>query len=66
MRKKHPKNIREKHLRGFLDSQKIALTAGKFLLLLLALGGVAIAGAVAPGLVILLKEFGYSERYSRG
>lgn len=66
MGKKHPKNIQEKHLRDLLNSRRIAITAGKFLLLLLALGGVAIAGAIAPGLAILLKEFGYSERYPKG
>lgn len=65
MGKKHPKNIQEKHLRDLLNSRRIAITTGKFLLILLALGGVAIAGAVAPGLAILLKELGYSERYSR-
>ncbi len=65
IRKKHHQNIQEKHLREILTSRKIAITAGKFLLLLLALGGVAVMGALAPGLAILLKEFGYSERYSK-
>lgn len=61
---KSNKNTKEA-ITKMITSKDVAIGAGKFLLLLLALGGVVLAGAVAPGLVILLKNANYPRKYSK-
>ncbi|MFA4817924.1 MAG: hypothetical protein WC608_04360 [Parcubacteria group bacterium] len=45
-------------IEAFLHSDSVPATATKFLLMFLALGGVAFGGAVVPGMLKVLKEFG--------
>jgi DNA-binding transcriptional regulator PaaX len=58
--KNEDKNI-QKMIEDFLHSESIPATTTKFLLMFLALGGVALGGAIVPGLLKALKEFGLSE-----
>lgn len=64
MKKKY-KNKKEKidlrnKIEEFLHSDSVPATATKFLLMFLALGGVAFGGAVIPGMLKVLEEFGLS------
>lgn len=52
-------------LEGFIYSDSVPATAGKFLLMALALGAIPIAGAVAPGLLYLMKERRYPKQYTK-
>ena len=54
-------NSREK-IEEFLHSESIPATATKFVLMFLALGGVAFGGAVVPGMMKALKEFGLNDK----
>ncbi len=49
----------------FIESDSAASTAGKFLLMTLALGGVAFGGALVPGLLFASKEFSKSKKYTK-
>jgi len=49
----------------FIDSESAPATAGKFLLMTLALGGIAMSGAIAPGLFYLFKDNNISRKYSK-
>lgn len=55
--KKKQVDLRNK-IEDFLHSDSVPATATKFLLMFLALGGVAFGGAVVPGMLKALKEFG--------
>ena len=52
-------------IEDFLDSDSLPATAAKFTLAFLALGGVAFAGALAPGLFSAMKPSKRSRRYSK-
>jgi len=49
---------------SFIESDSVAATAGKFLLMTVALGGIAFAGALAPGMLGFSKSFKKSRKYS--
>ncbi|MDD5396563.1 MAG: hypothetical protein PHW24_00715 [Candidatus Moranbacteria bacterium] len=59
-----PKTIKEL-AESFVESDGIPATAGKFLLMTLALGGIVFAGALAPGLLLASKEFSKSKKYNK-
>ncbi|MCX6763712.1 MAG: hypothetical protein NTZ97_03190 [Candidatus Moranbacteria bacterium] len=49
---------------NFVNSDSPSATAGKFLLMAVALGGIVFAGAIVPGLLYLMKELDKSKKYS--
>lgn len=49
----------------FVESDSVAATAGKFLLMTLAMGGIVFAGALLPGMLLASKGFSKSKRYSK-
>ena len=51
--------VRER-IENFLYSDTPSATATKFLLMFIALGGIAFGGAVVPGIFKILKEFNFS------
>ena len=56
--------IRES-IESFIDSNSLPATSGKFLLMALALGGITISGAIAPGLFYFFKHERFSRKYSK-
>ncbi len=50
---------------SFLYSDSVGATATKFLLMSLAIGGVAFAGAIVPGLISSMADFKGHKRYSK-
>ncbi len=52
-------------IEDFLHSNTASATAAKFLLAFIALGGVALAGALAPGIFLAAKSMQGSRRYSK-
>ena len=56
IKNKEEKTIKET-VEDFFCSDSIPATATKFLLMTVALGGVAFVGALAPGLISLADEF---------
>lgn len=52
--------LKEK-IENFLYSDSLSANATKFLLMVIALGGIAFGGAVVPGILKVLKEFKLSE-----
>ena len=56
--------IRES-IERFIDSNSLPATSGKFLLMALALGGITISGAIAPGLFYFFKHERFSRKYSK-
>jgi len=59
--KKSPKIYIEK----FINSDSISATAGKFLLMTIALGGMVFVGALVPGILALTKESRKSHKYTK-
>ena len=43
-------------IESFIDSDSFSATAGKFLLMTLALGGIIFAGAIVPGILLMSKK----------
>lgn len=59
------RNIVKETWDNFVDSDSVPATAGKFLLMSLALGGIVFAGALAPGLAEALDNPRKSKRYNK-
>jgi len=59
-RQKELPSLKEK-IEDFLDSDSIPANATKFLLMIVALGGVVIGGAALPGILKILKSLNLSE-----
>lgn len=59
------KNFKEKIEYFLYEDESFTATAGKFLLMIVALGGVAFIGAAAPGLFQAVGRYGISRRYSK-
>lgn len=59
-KKRRELKVREK-IEDFLHSDSIPANATKFLLMVVALGGVAVGGAVLPGILKILKSLDLSE-----
>jgi len=59
-RQKELSNFKEK-IEDFLDSDSIPANATKFLLMIVALGGVVMGGAALPGILKILKSLNLSE-----
>jgi len=57
------KNLK-KYIEKFINSDAPSATIGKFLLMTLALGGVAFTGALIPGLICLIEKYHQSENYT--
>jgi len=64
IKKKNKKNFQDvkNAIEDFLHSDSIPANATKLLLMVLALGGVAVGGAVLPSILKALKEFDLSEK----
>ena len=59
------RNVLKETWENFVDSDSVPATAGKFLLMSLALGGIVFAGAIAPGLVAVLDNPRKPHRYNK-
>lgn len=59
------RNIIKETWENFVDSDSVPATAGKFLLMSLALGGIVFAGAIAPGLIAALDNPRKPQRYNK-
>lgn len=59
------RNILKETWENFVDSDSVPATAGKFLLMTLALGGVVFAGAIAPGLIAAFGDPRKPQRYNK-
>lgn len=65
---KHRKKLEKDYMEimeDFLHSDSLPATTAKFILAFLALGTVAFAGAVAPGIISASKSFRRSKKYSK-
>jgi len=64
IKKKKQKDFQEikNTIEDFLHSDSIPANATKFLLAVLAIGGIAAGGAVIPGVLKLLKSMNLSEK----
>ncbi|MCK9379207.1 MAG: hypothetical protein M0P97_03660 [Candidatus Moranbacteria bacterium] len=51
-------------LENFIESDTFTATAGKFLLMTLALGGIVFAGALAPGILLATKKKKHFHKYN--
>jgi hypothetical protein len=61
--KSKPKSLSE-IAQAFVESDSVTATAGKFLLMTVALGGIVFAGALAPGMLVFSRSFKKSRKYS--
>lgn len=62
---KRSKSLKEKIEYFLYEDESFTATAGKFLLMIVALGGVAFIGAAAPGLFRAAGRYEISRRYSK-
>ncbi len=61
--KSKPKSLSE-IAQAFVESDSVTATAGKFLLMTVALGGIVFAGALAPVMLVFSRSFKKSRKYS--
>jgi len=64
MKKWELENLLNEKLERFIESDSASVTAAKFMLAIVALSGVAIVGAVAPGIFTAIRNLSKSKRYS--
>ncbi|KKQ04768.1 MAG: hypothetical protein US25_C0038G0005 [Candidatus Moranbacteria bacterium GW2011_GWE1_36_7] len=62
---KENKNVIKSSIEKFLNSDSKKVTAAKFLLMTLALGGIVFAGALAPGLAMMMDDPRKKRRYPK-
>jgi len=65
MKQKETQSHFKKYLNDFIESESFSATAGKFMLMTIALGGIAITGPIVPGLIKLIGEFKQTEKYTK-
>ena len=64
MKQKIEEKKLKKYIENFINSDAPSATVGKFLLMTLALGGIAFTGALVPSLLCLIEKYRQSENYT--
>ena len=59
------KNEKQNLIEKFVESDSVSATAGKFLLMTLAMGGIMFAGALLPGVISAVGKHKKSKRYTK-